>query len=268
MAMQRTMTSSGVNCSAHQITLHSAIQECPQYCQQKDEVMRNLVHSLLILACIELWLLTFRFRIHPTLARTQTCSTAVSGRANLESTMLHCTRLPHVVDARMAALVPSFEEETSSTLPTHAENELSAFEASSRRRKATNNKLAALGTGICRRSRLVMSPVLFSADVDFGFGFLCPGAESSWPHGCGRRPVSEPSFASTHALPASVASNSLAWASDSTVAAVLRTRTSQGLRSSMTPSMLSSIGSSTSLQSRSQVQVPGRMSAVPVSWQV
>ncbi|DBB02647.1 TPA: hypothetical protein ACH3X3_011615 [Trebouxia sp. C0006] len=112
-----------------------------------------------------------------------------------------------------------------------------------------------------------MSPVLFSVDVDFGFGFLCPGAESSWPHGCGRRPVSELSFASTHALPASVSSNSLAWANDSTVAAVLRNRTSQGLRSSMTPSTLSSISSSTSLQSQSQMQVPGRMSAVPVSWQ-
>lgn len=97
---------------------------------------------------------------------------------------------------------------------------------------------------------------------------FCPGAESSWPHGCGRRPVSEPSFASTHALPASASSNSLAWASDCTVAAILRTRTAQGLRSSMTPSMLSSIGSSTSLQSRSQTQVPGHMSAVPVSWQV
>ncbi len=182
--------------------------------------------------------------------------------------MLHCTRLPHVADARTAAIVPSFEEGTSSTLPTHAENELSAFEASSRRRKATNTKVAALGTGNCCRSWLVMSPVLFSVDVDFGFGFLCPGAESSWPHGCGRRPVSELSFASTHALPASVSSNSLAWANDSTVAAVLRNRTSQGLRSSMTPSTLSSISSSTSLQSQSQMQVPGRMSAVPVSWQV
>ncbi len=182
--------------------------------------------------------------------------------------MLHCTRLPHVADARTAALVPSFEEETSSTLSTHAENELFAFEASSRRRKATNNRLAALGTDSCCRAWLVLSPVLLSVDVDCGSGFLCPGAESSWPHGCGRRPISEPSFASTHALPASVSSNSLAWASDSTVAAVLRTRTSQGLRSSMTPITLSSIGSSTSLQSRSQGQVPGRTSAVPVSWQV
>ena len=182
--------------------------------------------------------------------------------------MVHCTRLPHVADARTPALVPLFEEETSNTLPTHAENELSAFEASSRWRKATNNKLAALGTGECCRSWLVMSPVLFSVDFDFEFGFLCPGTESSWPHGCGRRPVSEPSFASTHALPASVSSSSLAWASDSTVAAVLRTRTSHGLRSSMTPSMLSSVSSSTSLHSRSQMQVPGRMSAVPVSWQV
>ncbi|DBA72088.1 TPA: hypothetical protein ACH3X2_010813 [Trebouxia sp. C0005] len=147
--------------------------------------------------------------------------------------MLHCTRLPRVADARRAALVPSMEEETSIALPSHAENELSAFEASSRRRKATNNKLVALG------------------------------AESSWPHGYGRRPVSEPSFASTHALPASVSSNSLAWASDSTVAAVLRTRTAQGLKSSVTPSMLSNIGSSASLQSQSQMQLPGCMSAAP-----
>ncbi|DBA83749.1 TPA: hypothetical protein ACH3X1_006280 [Trebouxia sp. C0004] len=35
----------------------------------------------------------------------------------------------------------------------------------------------------------------------------------------------------------------------------------------MTPSMLSTIGSSTSLQDLSQFQVPGHMSAVPVSWQ-
>jgi len=108
----------------------------------------------------------------------------------------------------------------------------------------------------------------FSVDFNFEVGFLCPGAESSWPHACGRRPVSEPSFASTHTLPAAVSCKSLAWASDSTVAAVLRTRTSQALRSSMTPSTLSSIGSSTSLQSQSQMQVPGHMSAVPVSWQV
>ena len=220
----------------------------------------------------EIWCneLAFRFRILPCLPgyKLAARSTSDSGRANLDLTMLHCTRLPHVADARTAALVPSVEEETSSTLPTHAENELSAFEASSRMRKATNNKLAALGTGHCCRSWLVMSPVLFSVGFYFGFGFLCPGAESSWPHGCGRRPVSEPSFASTHALPASVSSNSLAWASDSTVAAVLRTRTAQGLRSSMTPGMLSRIGSSTSLQSRSRMQLPGRMSAVPVSWQV
>lgn len=85
--------------------------------------------------------------------------------------MLHCTRLPRVADARRAALVPSMEEETSIALPSHAENELSAFEASSRRRKATNNKLVALGTGNCCRSP-VMSPVLFSVDFDFGFAFL------------------------------------------------------------------------------------------------
>jgi len=39
------LKSSGVNCSAHQITVHSAIQDCPEYCQQKDEVIQNLVHS-------------------------------------------------------------------------------------------------------------------------------------------------------------------------------------------------------------------------------
>ncbi len=44
MAMQSTMTSSGVDCDAHQNPLHSAIKGCPQYCQQKDEVMRILVH--------------------------------------------------------------------------------------------------------------------------------------------------------------------------------------------------------------------------------
>ncbi|KAL0037696.1 hypothetical protein WJX77_008264 [Trebouxia sp. C0004] len=151
--------------------------------------------------------------------------------------MLRCTRLPHLADARPAALVPPCDEETNKALLTHAENELSAFEASSRRRKAVNNKLVGLGT------------------------------ESCWPHGCGRRPISEPSVTSTHTLSASVTSNSLTWASDSTVAAVLRTRTAQGLRPSMTPSMLSTIGSSTSLQDLSQFQVPGHMSAVPVSWQ-
>ncbi len=50
MAMQSTMTSSGVDCDAHQTPLRSAIKGCPQYCQQKDEVMRILVHKILELS--------------------------------------------------------------------------------------------------------------------------------------------------------------------------------------------------------------------------
>ena len=75
-----------------------------------------------------------------------------SGRAKLGLTMLRYTQLPHLVDARTAAVVPFYEEKTSNALLSHAENELSAFEASARRRKAINNKLVALGTGNCCRS--------------------------------------------------------------------------------------------------------------------
>jgi hypothetical protein len=116
-------------------------------------------------------------------------STSDSGRAKLGLTMLHCTRLPHLADAKPAALVPPVEEETSSALPTHAENELSAFEASSRRRKAVNNKLVALGTGNCCRSWLVVSPVWFSVDFELVFASSLSRrreqlASRMWPTAC------------------------------------------------------------------------------------
>lgn len=91
-------------------------------------------------------------------------------------------------------------------------------------------------------------------------GIALIGAESSWPHGIGTRPASEPS---SDALPSC---KSLAWATNVTAAAMLRSNSTYSGQSRTLPSITSSSNISTVLGSRRRLQ--GCHSVTPTSWQV
>ena len=89
------------------------------------------------------------------------------------------------------------------------------------------------------------------------------GAESSWPHGVGTRPASE---SSTDPLPSLASCNSVAWATNATAAAILRSNSPYLGQSRMLPSNASSSCLSTMLASHGRLK--GRRSVTPTSWQV
>lgn len=75
------------------------------------------------------------------------CVAGAKGRWPIgQLAMLHRTRLPNFTGARMAVVTLPVEE-ASGASSTHAEHELAAFEAASRRSKASITKLSTLGAG-------------------------------------------------------------------------------------------------------------------------
>ena len=136
---------------------------------------------------------------------------------------------------------------------THAEAELAAFAASSKRSKINRVKLPLLGNAPAA------TQVQKRKSSNYMLSTAALGAESSWPHGVGTRPVSEPS---TDAL---TSCNSLGWATNATAAAMLRTNTTYSRHSKMLPSISSSSDFSSTLGSHAQ---KGRHFVTPTSWQV
>ena len=86
------------------------------------------------------------------------------------------------------------------------------------------------------------------------------GAEGSWPHGVGTRPVSEPS---THAL---TSCNSMTCATNATAAAMLRSTSTY----SGQPRTLPSISSTSNIRAilGSTGRLKARHSVTPTGWQV
>ncbi|KAL3138922.1 hypothetical protein ABBQ32_005739 [Trebouxia sp. C0010 RCD-2024] len=129
-------------------------------------------------------------------------------------------------------ITPPMSEPASHTSRTHAEAEFAAFSASAKRFNVCKAKLPPLG------------------------------AESSWPHGVGTKPVSE---SSTDAVTSLASCKSVAWATNATAAAILRSNSPCPGQSRMLPSNASSSPLSTMLASHGRLK--GRISVTPTSWQ-
>ena len=138
---------------------------------------------------------------------------------------------------------------------THAEAKLAAFSALSKRTPDVKVKLPLLGNA-ARQYRCT----IVKAGVTLRGATALIGAESSWPHGVGTRPVSEPS---TYAL---TSCNSMTCAANATAAALLRSNSTYPGQ----PRTLSSISSSGNISAilGSHGRLKARHSVTPSSWQV
>ena len=160
---------------------------------------------------------------------------------------------PHMIARDQVAR--SSKDRTSDPSRTHAEAEFAAFSASSKRATDVKVKLPLLGNA----PRQLGCDIVKVGVMLRGAGAPI-GAESSWPHGVGTRPVSEPS---TDAL---TSCNSMTCATNATAAAMLRSNSSYSGQPRTLPSISSSSDISAILGSHGRLKA--RHSVTPTSWMV
>lgn len=181
------------------------------------------------------------------------CPSGVGNPGFLHQSVVCQILSPHMATrdqmARSSKVLPSDPART------HAEAGFAAFSASSKRVTNAKVKLPLLGNAPRQcRCKIVKAGVMLR-------GALAPiGAESSWPHGVGTRPVSEPS---TNAF---AYCNSMTCATDATAAAMLRNNSACSGQPRTLPIISSSSNTSSILDSHGRLKA--QRSVTPTSWQV